>query len=50
MTWMIGIDTGGTFTDVMAHRGSLDDRRLARAERREQLGRLVAEIPVGWKP
>jgi MoxR-like ATPase len=43
-------DLQATFTDVMAHRGSLDDRRLARADRRDQLGRLVAEIPVGWKP
>ncbi len=43
-------DLQATFRDAMAHRGTLDDRRLARADRREQLARLVAEIPVGWKP
>jgi MoxR-like ATPase len=32
----------------MAHRGSLDDRRLNRGERREQLARLLKELPVGW--
>lgn len=39
-----------TFGDAMAHRGSLDERRLNRAERRERLGRAVAEVPVGWRP
>ena len=54
--WMAGRafvtpdDLQATFTDVFAHRGTLDERRLARTDRREQLARLVAEIPVGWKP
>jgi len=43
-------DLQSTLADVMAHRGTMDDRRLNRDERREQLGRLVEEVPVGWKP
>ncbi len=39
-----------TLGDAMAHRGSLDERRLNRGERRDRLGRVVAEVPVGWKP
>jgi MoxR-like ATPase len=39
-----------TLADAMAHRGTLDERRLNRSERRERLGRVVAEVPVGWKP
>jgi hypothetical protein len=34
----------------MAHRGTTDDRRLNRDDRREQLARLLSEVPVGWKP
>jgi len=41
-------DLQRTLTDTMAHRGSLDDRRLNRSDRREQLARLVEELPVGW--
>ena len=41
-------DLQRTLTDTMAHRGSLDDRRLNRGERREQLARLLKELPVGW--
>lgn len=41
-------DLQGTLSDSMAHRGSLDDRRLNRGERREQLARLLQELPVGW--
>ena len=43
-------DLQATLADAMAHRGSMDDRRLNREERREQLGRVVQEVPVGWKP
>jgi len=43
-------DLQSTLGDAMAHRGTMDDRRLNRDERREQLGRMVAEVPVGWKP
>ena len=32
----------------MAHRGSLDERRLSRSDRREQLARLLKDLPVGW--
>lgn len=39
-----------TLSDAMAHRGALDERRLNRGERRERLGRVVAEVAVGWKP
>jgi MoxR-like ATPase len=41
-------DLQRTLTDTMAHRGSLDDRRLNRGDRREQLARLLKELPVGW--
>ncbi len=41
-------DLQRTLTDTMAHRGSLDDRRLNRGERREHLARLLKELPVGW--
>ena len=41
-------DLQGTLSDTMAHRGNLDDRRLNRGERREQLARLLKELPVGW--
>jgi MoxR-like ATPase len=41
-------DLQATLTDTMAHRGSLDDRRLNRGERREQLAKLLKELPVGW--
>jgi len=43
-------DLQSTLGDVMAHRGTMDDRRLNREERREQLTRLMNEVPVGWKP
>ncbi|HTL98871.1 MAG TPA: AAA family ATPase [Holophagaceae bacterium] len=43
-------DLQATFTDVMAHRGSLDDRRLLRHERRDHLGKVLQGTPVGWKP
>ena len=43
-------DLQATLGDVMAHRGTMDDRRLNRDERREQLGRILKEIAVGWKP
>jgi MoxR-like ATPase len=43
-------DLQRTLGDVMAHRGTLDERRLGRVDRREGLSRLVAEVPVGWKP
>ena len=43
-------DLQATFTDVMAHRGSLDDRRLLRQERRDHLGKVLQGTPVGWKP
>ncbi len=41
-------DLQRTLSDTMAHRGSLDDRRLNRGERREQLAKLLQELPVGW--
>ena len=41
-------DLQQTFADTMAHRGSLDDRRLNRSERREHLAKLLKEISVGW--
>ena len=41
-------DLQATLADTMAHRGSLDDRRLNRTDRREQLARLLKELPVGW--
>ncbi len=43
-------DLQGCFADAMAHRGTLDDRRLSRSDRRDHLHRAVMEIPVGWKP
>jgi len=43
-------DLQATLGDVMAHRGVMDDRRLNRDERREQLGRILKEIAVGWRP
>ena len=43
-------DLQSTLTDTMAHRGSLDDRRLNRGDRREQLARLLKDLPVGWAP
>jgi len=43
-------DLQSTLGDVMAHRGTMDDRRLNRDERREQLAKVLAEVPVGWKP
>lgn len=43
-------DLQATLGDAMAHRGALDERRLNRSDRRERLGRVVAEVPVGWKP
>jgi MoxR-like ATPase len=43
-------DLQSTLGDVMAHRGTMDDRRLNRDERRDQLGRILKEIAVGWKP
>lgn len=38
------------FGDTMAHRGTMDERRLNRDERREQLGKSLREVPVGWRP
>lgn len=43
-------DLQSTLADVMAHRGTLDDRRLNRGERRDHLARVIEETPVGWKP
>ncbi len=43
-------DLQSTFADALAHRGTLEDRRLGRGERREHLGRLMQGTPVGWKP
>ncbi len=43
-------DLQKTMGDAMAHRGTMDERRLNRDERREQLSRVLREIPVGWKP
>jgi len=43
-------DFQATMGDSMAHRGTMDDRRLNRDERREQLSRIMEEVPVGWKP
>jgi MoxR-like ATPase len=42
-------DLQATLGDVMAHRGTLDGRRLNRDDRREHLSRLMSEVPVGWK-
>jgi MoxR-like ATPase len=41
-------DLQSTLSDTMAHRGSLDDRRLNRGERREHLAKLLQDLPVGW--
>lgn len=38
------------FGDAMAHRGLMDERRLNREERRDQLDRVLREVPVGWRP
>jgi len=43
-------DLQATLGDAMAHRGTMDDRRLNRDERREQLAKVMADVPVGWKP
>jgi MoxR-like ATPase len=43
-------DLQATLGDAMAHRGIMDDRRLNRDERREQLGKVLRETAVGWKP
>lgn len=43
-------DLQDTFGDALAHRGAMNDRRLNRDERREQLGRTLRDVPVGWKP
>ena len=48
--FLIPDDLQETLGDAMAHRGTLDERRLNRGERRERLGKVVAEVPVGWKP
>lgn len=42
-------DLQATLGDVMAHRGTMEGRRLNRDDRREQLARLLGEVPVGWK-
>ena len=41
-------DLQASLADTMAHRGQLDERRLSRSERREQLARVVKDLPVGW--
>lgn len=43
-------DLQDAFGDALAHRGTLHDRRLNRDDRREQLGRVLREVPIGWKP
>jgi MoxR-like ATPase len=43
-------DFQSTLGDAMAHRGTMDDRRLNRDERRDQLTKVMEEVPVGWKP
>jgi MoxR-like ATPase len=43
-------DLQTTLGDTMAHRGIMDDRRLNREERRDQLSHLLSEVPVGWRP
>jgi len=43
-------DLQACFSDCMAHRGVMDDRRLNRDERRDQLAKALREVPVGWKP
>jgi MoxR-like ATPase len=49
-TFVTPDDLQHTMGDAMAHRGTMDERRLNRDERREQLSRVLREIPVGWKP
>ncbi|MDP1831490.1 MAG: AAA family ATPase [Geothrix sp.] len=41
-------DLQRTLADTMAHRGSMDDRRLSRSDRREHLAQLLKDLPVGW--
>ena len=48
--FLIPDDLQQTMSDCMAHRGTMDERRLNRDERREQLSKVLREIPVGWKP
>jgi MoxR-like ATPase len=54
--WMTGRDyvtpddLQDAFGDALAHRGTLNDRKLNRDDRREQLGRVLREVPVGWTP
>lgn len=43
-------DLQSTFSDSFAHRGTLDGRRMNRGDRREQLGRTLSHVSVGWKP
>ncbi len=43
-------DLQQTLADTLAHRGSLDDRRLSRSERRDQLAKVLHDVPVGWAP
>lgn len=49
-TFLTPDDLQHTLSDAMAHRGSMDERRLNRDERREQLSRTLREVAVGWKP
>ncbi|MDR2696878.1 MAG: AAA family ATPase [Holophagales bacterium] len=39
-----------TISDAMAHRGSMDDRKLNRGDRRNILEKIVGDVPVGWNP
>lgn len=54
--WLAGRDFAtpdelqATFGDALSHRGTMDDRRLSRGDRREHLARLLQSTPVGWKP
>ena len=43
-------DLQQTLADTLAHRGSLDDRRLSRTDRRDQLGKILRDVTVGWTP
>jgi MoxR-like ATPase len=49
-TFITPDDLQATLGDALAHRGTMDDRRLNRDERRDQLARTLEEVPVGWKP
>lgn len=49
-TFVTPDDLQHCFGDAMAHRGHLDERRLAREERRTALDRLLRDVPVGWQP